>query len=75
MTGPVLRTFVHYLKTRCNRPETTGDIISGTFVEPFVLDKCVELHDPSLNRSHEIPPEAVAGGIFDCFSHITTDWR
>ena len=33
------------------------------FVGPLVLDKYVKLHDPSLNHSREIPPEAVGGGI------------
>ena len=31
---------------------------------PIVSDKCVEFGDPRLNRSREIPPKAVGGGIF-----------
>ena len=34
---------------------------------PVILDTHVKFHDPSLNRSPEIPPEAVEGGILDCF--------
>ena len=33
----------------------------------FVLDNVITLHDPSLNRCREIPPEAAGGGIFDSF--------
>ena len=49
------------------RPETADDVISGAFVGPVVLDKLVKFHDCSLNRSREIPPEAVGCGIFDSF--------
>ena len=34
---------------------------------PVVLDKHVKFHDPGLNRSREIPPEALGCGIFYCF--------
>ena len=34
---------------------------------PIVPDKPVKFRDPSLNRSREIPSEAVGGGIFDRF--------
>ena len=34
---------------------------------PPVLDTHVKLHDPGLISSREIPPEAVGGGMFDCF--------
>ena len=40
----------------------------GRFVGPLVLDKRVRFHDPGLNRSREIPPKAVRGGIFDCYN-------
>ena len=36
---------------------------------PLVLDKRVKFHDPRLNRSREIPLEAVGGGVFDCFTY------
>ena len=49
------------------RPEAAGDAISGAFVGPFVLDKCLKCRDPSFNRSREIPPEAIGNGIFDSF--------
>ena len=58
---------VPYLITFCSRPEDVGDVISGMFVGPVVLHKCVKFHDPNLNGSQEIPPEAVGGGIFDRF--------
>ena len=45
------------------------DAISGRFVWPLVLDTPVKFHDPSLNCSRNIPPEAVGSGIFDCFPH------
>ena len=37
------------------------------FVGPVVLDKHVKFHDPSLNRSQEIPHKAAWGSILDCF--------
>ena len=37
-------------------------------MRPIVADKCVKFRDPYLNRSREIPPEAVGGGIFHFFS-------
>ena len=55
--------FVQYLMTFCSRLEAAGDVISGTFVGPIVPDKSVKCRDPSLNRSQEIPPEAIRGGI------------
>ena len=33
----------------------------------MVLGNLVKFGDPRLNRSREIPPEAVGGGIFDGF--------
>ena len=39
------------------------------FLGPLVFDKRVKFHDPGLNRSREIPPEAVRSGIFDCFPY------
>ena len=70
--GPVLRTCVQYLITFCSRPEEASDVIPSRFVGPADLDKRVKSNDPSLNRSREIPPEAVGGGILDCFSLITS---
>ena len=34
---------------------------------PLVLDKHLQFHDVGLNRSRDIPPETVEGGIFDAF--------
>ena len=60
---------MQYLIAFCSRSEAAGDAISGRFVWPVVLDKHLKLHDPSLNNSHEILPEAVGGGISDCFPY------
>ena len=58
-----MHTFVQFLITFCSRLEAAGDVISDRFVGPFVLHKRVNIHDPILNASGEIPPEAVEGGI------------
>ena len=71
-TRPVLCTTVVQYLIFCSRPEAASDVISGMFVGPIVLDECVKFHGPSLNRSNEIPPEAVGGGIFDKFFFATT---
>ena len=47
--------------------------MSGGFVGPIVLDKCVKFRDPHLDRSREIPPEAVGGSIFDKFFAVISD--
>ena len=52
-----------------------GRHISGRIVGPLVLDKSVKFDDPGLNHSREISPEAVGGGIFDCFPPITSDLK
>ena len=51
--GPVLRTFVQYLITFCSRLKAASKVISGKFVGPVVLNKCLKFHDPSLNRSRK----------------------
>ena len=43
--GPILRTCVQYLMTFFSRPEAASDVISGRFVMPIVLDKCVKFRD------------------------------
>ena len=58
-TGPVLRTFVQCVIAFSSRSETGSDVISGLFVRPIVLDKCLKFCDSSLNDFREIPPEAV----------------
>ena len=68
--APVLRTFVQYLVTFCSRPEAVSDFITGTFVGLAVPVKCVEFLDPRLNRSPEIRPEAIGGGIFGRFFEL-----
>ena len=52
-----------------------GDIISGWFVRPIVLDKCVKSRVSCLNRSQEILPEAVGGDIFDSFFSVNFDQK
>ena len=66
-TGPVLRTFVQHLITFVSRPEAASEVISGEFVGPTLLDRCVKFRCHSLNASREILPEAVGGGISDSF--------
>ena len=39
--------------------------MSGRFAGPLVLEKTVKYDDPSLNRSREIPPDAVGYGILE----------
>ena len=70
---PILRTFVQCLIAFCNLPEVASDVISGKFLRPVVLNKCVNFRDPGLECSREIPPEAGGGGIFDSFFAITCD--
>ena len=72
MAKPVLHTFVQYLTAFCSRPEAANDIISSRFGSPIAIDKCVKCRDPCLNRTQEIPPEAVGGGIFLFFA-ITSE--
>ena len=60
-----MRTFVQYLMAFCCRSEEASDIISSLFETPIILDKYVKYRAPRLNRSREIPPEAVGGDIFD----------
>ena len=65
-----LRTFVRYLIAFLSRLETVSDIIFGRFVRPAIPDMSVKFRDPRLNRSPEIRPEAIGGGIFDRFSTL-----
>ena len=70
--------FAHFcavLNNIFSRPAAASDVICGRFVGPDVLGRRVKFHYPSLNRSREIVPEAVGGGIFDRFSPITSDWK
>ena len=64
-----MRIFCRFPNLDKCRSEAAGGIISGLFVGPIVLDMFVKFHDPSLNHSREIPPEAVRGGVFDCFPY------
>ena len=50
------------------RLEAAGDVVSGTFVGPIFLDKCVKFRDPSLDRAGAIPPEAVGALFSTAFS-------
>ena len=62
-----LRTFSQYLIAFWSRPEAANGVTSDKFVRPIVPDKCIKFCDPCLNRSREIPLEAVGGGIFEFF--------
>ena len=59
--GPVLHTFVQYLISFCSRLEAASDVVSSRFLWSIVPDKCVKFCDPCLNRSREMPPDAVEG--------------
>ena len=65
--------FLQYLITFCSRPEAACSVISGQCVVSVALGKPAKFHDPILNRSREMPPEADVGGIFRLFSPITSD--
>ena len=52
-----------------NRPEGASDVISGRCVRQIVLEKCIKFSRPGLNRSQEIPSEAIRSGIFDIFRY------
>ena len=56
---PFCVLFLQYLIAFCIKPEAASDVTSDTFMRQIVLDKCVKFHDPCLNCSREIPPEAV----------------
>ena len=62
-----VRTLVQYLIAFCSRAETASDVLSDKFEAPVVSDKLVEFRGPCLNRSWEIPREAIGGGTFDVF--------
>ena len=64
---PVLRACMQYLIAFCSQPETASDVISGIVVRSIVNDKHEKFCDLRLNRSRQIPPEAIGGGIFDRF--------
>ena len=66
--GAVLHiTFLQDLIVFCSRPEVKSDVVSGKFVETVVAANRGKFGDPRLNRSREIPPDSVCGGIFDRF--------
>ena len=58
---------MHYLIAFCSRPEAASDKISDKFVRPTLLDKHAKFRDHHLNRSPEIRPEVVGGGIVHRF--------
>ena len=53
------KTSVEHVEHFCSRLETASDVISGRFVGAIVYNKQIKFCDPCLNRSGEIPPEAV----------------
>ena len=66
-TAPVLRTFVQDWIALSSRPQPADDTISRQFVRLAIADQRVYFHVIRLNRSPEIRPEGVGGGIVDRF--------
>ena len=60
--------FYAVLNAFCSQLEAACDVLSGSFVRLIVPDNCVKFCDPRLNRSGEIRPKTIGGGIFDTFS-------
>ena len=58
---------MQYLAAFCRRPAAASGVIYGRFVRKLVPDKYVKFRNLRFNRSREIPPEAIGGGIFDSF--------
>ena len=61
---------MQYLIAFYSRLDAAGDVISGRFLEQFILEKFPKFRDPCLNRSGEIQPRAVGCGIFGRFSNF-----
>ena len=62
---PLYALFVQYLITFCSPPAATSDVISGAFVWTIFPNEHVQFRDHHLNRTREIPPEAIGGSIFN----------
>ena len=58
---------MQYLIAFCSRPEAASDVISGVLVGPIVSDKQMLFRDHRLDRTREIPSEAIEGGILAAF--------
>ena len=65
--------FAHTCAVFNNILQPNGSSLCGKFVGPIVLDKYVKLRGPCLNRSREIQPEAVGGGIVSTGFAMTSD--
>ena len=61
---------MQYLIEFCSRLEAASEVISNNCTKPIISNECVKFIDSRLNRSPEIPPNAIRGGIFDCFFRI-----
>ena len=64
---PFFQTVAQYFVAFCCRPEAASDVMSSSFVGAIIRDKDAKFRDPYLNRSRQIPPEAVGRGSFDDF--------
>ena len=69
--GPVLRTCIQYSIAVCSLPEVASRVVSGRYMWLSISGTCVQFCDPSFNRSEEIRPKAVGGGIFGRFILIS----
>ena len=56
--------YSNYLHFAADRKQLVTSYPTGLWGRPTVHDKRVQSRDPRLNRTQEIPPEAVGGGIF-----------
>ena len=56
-----------YAALNCSLQPTGSSYSCHRFMRLAVADKWVQFRDPRFNRSGEIRPKAVGGGIFVCF--------
>ena len=59
---------MQYLIASYSRPEADSDVVSGRFVGPVVLDKCVKFGGPRLNRLVKFHPKPSEAAFFTFFS-------
>ena len=67
LTGPALFTTVQYSIAFCSQTAAASGVISSVVVRPIIPDKYVKFRELRLNRSREIPSDAIGGGIYDAF--------
>ena len=61
---------MQHLIAFCSRPDRASDVISDRFVGQNVRNEPLKFCDDRLNRSRDIPLEAVGGVIFDRSSNV-----